>query len=85
MRSIRLSIDRLVLRGFGPGEQRALVEGLQDELSRFLADPSARREWSRSRRTPVMKLGRLPLEPGVAGAKNFGADLARRIGRGLKP
>lgn len=85
MSRIRLSVDRLVLRGFGPGEQRAVVKELERELSRLLADRAARQGWARSHRTPVMKLGRMPLEPGVAGAKNFGAKLARKIGKGLKP
>jgi hypothetical protein len=82
---IRLSIDQLVLRGFEPGDRNALVEGLQAELSRVLADPATRAEWARSHRTPILRLGKLPFEPGPAGARNLGRGIARGTGRGLKP
>jgi hypothetical protein len=82
---IRVTIDRLVLNGFESGNQKALVEGLQAELSRALADPAARAEWARSHRTPVLRLGSMPLEQGVAGARKLGQGVGRGIGRGLKP
>ncbi len=82
---IRVTIDRLVLKGFQPGDSKALMEGLQAELSRMLADPAARAGWARSHRTPVLKLGRVPLEPGAAGARKFGGALGRSVGKGLKP
>jgi hypothetical protein len=85
MSRITLNIDRLVLKGFEPGDRNALVQGLQAELSRVLADPVTRAEWARSHRTPVLRLGRMPIEPGPAGGRNFGAELARAIGKGLKP
>jgi hypothetical protein len=81
---IRVTIDRLVLKGFEPADRKALVEGLQAELSRVLADPVKRAEWARSHRTPVLRLGRLPLELGAAGGRAFGHGLARAIGKGLK-
>ncbi len=82
---IRLSIDQLVLKGFEPGDRDALVEGLQAELSRVLTDPVARAEWARSHRTPVLRLGRMPFDPGPAAAHKFGRGVARAIGKGLKP
>jgi hypothetical protein len=82
---IRLSIDRLVLRGFEPGDRKALVEGLRSELSRVLADPATRAKWARPHRTPVLRLGRMPLDPGPAAASKFGRGVARAIGKGLKP
>jgi hypothetical protein len=82
---IRLTIDQLALRGFEPGDRKALVDGLQSELSRVLADPATRAEWARPHRTPVLRLGRMPLEPGPSGGRTFGGTLARAIGRGLKP
>jgi hypothetical protein len=85
MSRITLNIDRLVLKGFEPGDRNALVQGLQAELSRVLADPVTRAEWARSHRTPVLRLGRMPIEPGPAGGRKFGAGLARAIGKGLKP
>ena len=82
---INLTIDQLVLRGFEPADGKALVEGLQRELERVLADPTSRADWAYSRRTPVLRLGSLPLELGTAGARKFGGNVARAIGKGLKP
>jgi hypothetical protein len=85
MSRIRVTIDQVVLQGFEAGDRQALVEGLQSELSQVLADPASRTAWARSHRTPVLRLGQLPLEPGPSGGRKFGGGLARAIGRGLKP
>jgi hypothetical protein len=85
MSRITLTIDRLVLKGFEAGDRKALAEGLQAELSRVLADAATRAEWARSHRTPVLRLARMPLESGPAGARKFGRGLARTIGGRLKP
>jgi hypothetical protein len=84
MSRINLTVDRLVLRGFEPTDRKALVEGLQSELSRVLADPATRAEWARPHRTPVLRLGRMTLESGPSGARKFGGGMARAIGKGLK-
>jgi len=85
MSRIRVTIDQLVLKGIDAGDRKALAEALQSELARVLADPATRAQWARSHRTPVLKLGRMPLEPGPAGGRKFGTALARSVGRGLKP
>jgi hypothetical protein len=85
MSRIGVKIDRVVLRGFEAGDRKPLIEGLQAELSRLLANPANRAEWARSHRTPVLRLGRVPLETGPAGGRKFGGGLARAIERGLKP
>ena len=85
MSKIRLNIDRLVLNGFEPQEGKVLSEALQSQLSAVLSDRVGRAEWARSHRTPVMKLGRLPLEAGTAGASKFGTQVAQAVGKGLKP
>jgi hypothetical protein len=85
MSRITLTIDRLVLNGIEPGDRKALVEGLRAELSQVLSDPAGRAEWARSHRTPVLKLGRMSLEGGPAGGRKFGKQMARAVGRGLKP
>lgn len=82
---IHVTIDQLALAGFAPADRAALVEGLKSELARVLADPAGRAVWTASRRTPVMRLGRMPLQPGPSGGRNFGGGLARAIGRSLKP
>jgi hypothetical protein len=84
MSRVQVTIDQLVLKGLEPADRKALVEGLQTEISRFLSDPSAR-AGARSLRRPVMKLGRMPLESGPSGGRKFGANVARAIAKGLKP
>jgi len=85
MSRIHLKIDRLVLNGLQPGQDKALVETLRAQLSQILSDHATRGEWARSLSFPVLRLGRVPIEAGAAGARKFGAQVARGIGKGLKP
>ena len=85
MSRVRVTIDQLALKGFDAGARQALIEEMQAELSRLLANPANRAEWARSHSTPVLRLGRLAMEAGPAGGRKFGGELARSIARGLKP
>lgn len=85
MSRIHLVIERLVLNGLQPGQEKALIESLRSQLSQILSDRRKRAEWARSHRTPLLKLGRMPIDAGSVGAWKFGAQLARGIGSGLKP
>lgn len=85
MSRIRLTIDRLALHGVDPHDAKALVETLRMQLSSVLSDRGERERWARPHRTPVLRLGRLPLAPGTAGAKSFAKEMARAVGRGLQP
>jgi hypothetical protein len=85
MSRVRLTIDRLVLNGFGPLEAKAVADALQSRLSEALADTASREAWARSHRTPVLKLGRMPLETGTAGARQLGTRIGQAVGKGLKP
>ena len=82
---IHVHIDRLVLSGFGQLEGKALTEALQSQLSQGLGDAASRADWARPHRTPVLKLGRMPLAPGTTGATSFGKQVGRAVVRGLKP
>ena len=82
---IHVHIDRLVLNGFGQVESKALTEALQSQLSQGLADGVSRTEWARPHRTPVLKLGRMPLGVGTAGASSFGRQMAKALTKGLRP
>jgi hypothetical protein len=82
---VTLRIDRLVLRGIDPADKHALADGLKTELARLLADPSMRAAMMRSRRTPVLRLGRVAMEPGMAGARALGKGVAKAIGKGMRP
>jgi hypothetical protein len=85
MSRIQMHIDRLVLNGFQQLEGKALAEALRSRLSQVLADRASRSEWARSHRTPVLKLGRMSLNSGTTGASKFGKQMAKAVGRGLKP
>jgi hypothetical protein len=84
MSRIRVEIDRLVLPEMPIADRRALVEGLQSELTRILSDPAIRTELARSWRAPVLRLGDMPFQSRRAEARNFGCRMARAIGKGLK-
>jgi hypothetical protein len=85
MSKIHVTIDRLVLSGLDPPARQAFVAGLKTELTRILADPAQRADWANSRRTPVLRLDRVVLEPGVGGARKLGLQVAKGIARGSKP
>jgi hypothetical protein len=85
MSRIHVNIDRLVLKGFGQLEGKALAEALQSNLSQLLAGKASQSDSARSHRTPVLKLGRMALQSGPRGASNFGKQMARAVVRGLKP
>ena len=82
---IQLNIDRLVLNGIDPAESKALVEALRAQLFEMLSDPVARAHMAYARRTPVLRLGWMPIESGTAGAGKFGRQMAQAMRRGLKP
>lgn len=81
--SVHITIDRIVLRGIDPSDRQAIVSGMKAELARILADPSTRAAISQSRRTPVLRLGKMPLAQGSAGARKLGGGIARAIGKGI--
>jgi hypothetical protein len=85
MSRIHLTIDRVVLHGFQHVEATALTRALESQLSQMLADKATRHDWAHPHRTPVLKLGRMPLDAGTTGALNFGRRLGSAVGRGLKP
>jgi hypothetical protein len=85
MSRIHLTIDNLLLGGLDPAARRAFVLSLEKELHAILAEPAGRRAWARTHRTPVLRMGRMQLESGSAGAGKLGAQVARGIGKGLKP
>jgi hypothetical protein len=85
MSKIHVTIDRLVLSGLDPAARHAFITGLKTELTRTLADPPTRTDWANSRRTPVLRLGRIALDPGVGGARKLAGQVAKGIARGSEP
>lgn len=83
MSRIHVTIDRLVLSGLDPAARHAFITGLKTELTRELADPTQRADLT-SRRTPVLRLGRVALEAGLGGARKLGGHVGKSIARGTK-
>jgi len=84
MSRIRVTIDTLVLNGFEPSERQALIDGLQAELTRALADPQSTRQWARPYRTNVLRLPGIVADRGPAGRRSLGRQLGRAIEGSLK-
>jgi hypothetical protein len=83
MSRVHITIDRIVLRGIDPSDRQAIVSGMKTELARILTDPAMRAGMTQSRRTPVLRLGRLAMGEGSAGASALGGGIARAIGKGM--
>jgi hypothetical protein len=77
-------IDRVVLRGVDAHQAQALTASLKQELARILATPEGRAAFGNGQHAPVLRLGRLPLGTGTAGARRFGVGVARAIGKGMR-
>ncbi|HTV13589.1 MAG TPA: hypothetical protein VME68_02665 [Acidobacteriaceae bacterium] len=84
MSRIRLTIDSIALQGFDPAERTALIDGLRSQLERTLADREARAAW-KSHRRPVLRLGGVSQVPGLRGSRALGSQIARAVGRSMKP
>ena len=85
MSHIRVNIDRLVLNGFEAREGKALARALEAQLRQVLVNPATRGKWALSHRTPVIRLGRMPIQTGTSGSTKFGKQVANAVGGGLKP
>ena len=83
MSRIDVTIDHVVLRGLDPADRPAFVSGLMGELARALADRAGMAS-AGSRRTPVLRLGHMTLEPGAAGARKLGGGIAGAINKGIR-
>jgi len=81
VKRVDVRIDRVVLHGVDPADRRALVNGLTGELSRALSDTALQ---AISQRTPVLRLGKMPMEAGQTGARKLGGSVARAIAKGIK-
>jgi hypothetical protein len=85
MSRFNVTIDRLALSGFDPAQRTAFEQGLRAELARTLADPATISQiYSRTstvRSIPVLRLGKVVLQPGISGARNLGRTVAGAVGK----
>jgi hypothetical protein len=82
-RSIKVTIDELVLRGVDQHRAQALAESLKTELARTFAQPESRQSLERARDAPVLRLDPMALSAGRTAARTFGTNLARAIAKGV--
>ncbi len=80
---VQVHIERVVLKGIDAGDGSAFVEGLRAELSRVLSIGVDQADGYSSRRTPVLRLGRMTMESGRGGSRRFGRQVAGSIARGI--
>jgi hypothetical protein len=82
MRRVVLHIDRLVLKGFEPGDRDRIAADLQGELGRLLADPATAGRLATLGHMPTMRSGP---QSSAEGAKpqRSGISAAGAITRGL--
>ncbi|HEV3184332.1 MAG TPA: hypothetical protein VGZ49_05595 [Xanthobacteraceae bacterium] len=78
---VTVTIDRLVLRGFAPGERDGIAAGLESELRRHLADPTQAEPSMHSRSDAVLRAGTIR---GPGDPRDVGAAAARKIAAGIR-
>lgn len=82
MRRVVVHIENLVLRGFQHADQRALAQGLQEQLFRLLSQPAAIEQLSQLGSIPDVHAGSFVVDPGSRLAR-VGSDAATQICTGL--
>lgn len=79
-----IHIDRVVLHGVDPQQARVIVESLRAELATVFSSAAFRSRLRHGGSAQVIRLGSMPLGAGRAGAKRFGAAIARAAGKGMR-
>lgn len=83
MKRVVIHIDRLVLNGFRFEDRHAIAAGLQQELSRLLADPQAVQGLTGLGDISRLRVGHLPIAQGSK-PQRVGAQVAQGIGKEFK-
>lgn len=84
MSRILVYIDRLTLPPMAIEDRKALIEGLRGELMQALSQPIAGGGWTKPYQMNFLPVGRMALNPGPSGSREFGSALARSIGKRLR-
>lgn len=83
MKRVVLHIDSLVLKGFRHEDRHGIAEGLQQELSRMLADPQAAQQLTASGDMPRLRIGNISIGQNSK-PQRVGSQVAQGIGKGMK-
>ena len=83
MRRVVIHIDRLVLNGFRFEDRHAIAAGLQQELSRLLADPQAVQGLTGLGDISRLQVGRMHIAQSSK-PQRVGAQVAQGIGKEFK-
>lgn len=83
MRRVVIHIECLVLNGFRFEDRHAIAMGLQQELSRVLADPQAVQGLTSLGDISRLQVGRMHIAQGSKPPR-LGAQVAQGIGKGMK-
>jgi hypothetical protein len=84
MTRVIVHIDRLVLKGFEPGDRHAVAQGLQAELERVLSGRDAASRLRGLGDVSRLQVGGVPVEQG-ANPQCVGESVAQGIGRKITP
>jgi hypothetical protein len=83
MKRLVIHVDRLILRGFNPGDGGAVAASLQRELRRGLLGPDAATHLASRENTARLVVPKMRVSE-RAQPRGIGALAARGIARGLK-
>ena len=83
MKRVVLHIDSLVLKGFRHEDRHGIAEGLQQELTRLLADPQAAQQLMENGDVSRLRLGSISIGQNSQ-PQRVGSQVARSIGKGMK-
>ena len=82
-KNIELNIDELVLHGFAPGDRYRIVEAVEQELTRLLADKGVPQSLERGGEIGHVDGGAFEVAQGSR-AQVVGAQVAKAVYRGLR-
>ncbi len=83
MKRVVLRIDSLVLKGFQHEDRHGIAAGLQQELSRLLADPQAAQQLTANGDVSRLRLGSISIDQNSK-PQRVGSQVAQGIGKGMK-
>lgn len=80
---VHLHIDRLVLHGFRHEDRHGIAEGIQQELSRMLAEPEAAQKLAAHGDASRLRIGNVQIGRD-ARPRHVGSQVGQGIGKGMR-